>query len=195
MRTGQLERKTTETTVKVEIELDGKGSYQVETGVPFLNHMLAQFAKHGLFDLSVEAKGDLAVNDHHTVEDVGICLGRAIKEAVGREWQIARYGAAIVPMMECLILVAMDLGGRRHLSFDVDFQAERIGTFETDLVREFFDTLVSNADLTLHIRSLQGGNAHHSAEAIFKGFGQALSQASTIERRVQGVPSTKGTIG
>jgi len=193
-RKAQISRKTGETEIKLDINLDGSGKSSIDTGVGFLNHMLELFAKHGLFDLEVGAKGDLHVDAHHTVEDVGIVLGQAIKEALGDKKSIKRYGSCFVPMDESLALVALDLSGRPFLVFDVNLPAEKLGNMETELVEEFFRAVAFNAGMNLHIKLLYGSNTHHIVEAIFKAFGRALDQAVTIDERINGVMSTKGSL-
>ena len=193
-RTATIERKTNETDVRLTLSLDGTGGSAVETGVPFFDHMLCLFAKHGLFDLEVSAKGDTEIDAHHTVEDVGICLGQALGEGVGDKAGIARYGHAAVPMDEALVLVALDLSGRGHLEYDLDPGFGKVGNFDVDLPREFFAAIADNGRLTLHVRQLSGTNAHHIIEAAFKAFGRALDAATQADPRRSGVPSTKGTL-
>ena len=193
-RTATVERKTAETDIRLTLSLDGTGQGTVETGVPFFDHMLSLFAKHGLFDLAVAAKGDLEVDAHHTVEDVGICLGQALTEAVGDKSGVARYGHAVVPMDEALVLVALDLSGRGHLQYELDPGFGKVGNFDVDLPREFFAAVADNGRLTLHVRQLSGTNAHHIIEAAFKAFGRALDAATQLDPRRSGVPSTKGTL-
>lgn len=187
-------RTTRETDVSVELCLDGRGSASVGTGVPFLDHMLDALARHGLFDLEVRASGDTAVDDHHTVEDVGIVLGGAVCDALGDMKGIARYGSAAVPMDEALVLCAIDVSGRGQANVDLRFPAERIGTFDVQLVKEFLIAFAANAGVTLHVRQLAGENAHHIAEAAFKALARALMEAVRIDPRVAGVPSTKGSL-
>lgn len=193
-RTATVERKTAETDIRLTLSLDGTGQGTVETGVPFFDHMLSLFAKHGLFDLAVAAKGDLEVDAHHTVEDVGICLGQALTEAVGDKSGIARYGHAVVPMDEALVLVALDLSGRGHLQYELDPGFGKVGNFDVDLPREFFAAVADNGRLALHVRQFSGTNAHHIIEAAFKAFGRALDAATQLDPRRSGVPSTKGTL-
>ena len=181
--------------IKVSLLIDGSGSSDVATGIPFFDHMLDLFTKHGVFDLTVKADGDLAVDAHHTVEDVGICVGEAISRALGNKHGVSRYGYGIVPMDECLVLVACDISGRPHLNYDLDLPVELIGTFDTSLAEEFLKSLAGNMGLTLHVKTLAAGNnAHHLIEAVFKGLGRALDMATSIDPRVQGVPSTKGSL-
>ncbi len=192
-RTAKGDRKTSETEVTLEINLDGSGESEVHTSVPFLDHMLTLFAKHALFDLHISARGDTDVDCHHTVEDVGLCLGQAIAKALGDAGGIARFGHASVPMMEALAEASLDLSGRPHLSFDLDLRG-KVGQFDVELVEEFFRALVNKAGLTLHVRLPVGGNTHHAIEAIFKAFARAMYQAVALDPRVRGVPSTKGTL-
>lgn len=187
-------RTTRETDVSVELCLDGRGSASVGTGVPFLDHMLDALARHGLFDLEVRASGDTAVDDHHTVEDVGIVLGGVVRDALGDMRGIARYGSAAVPMDEALVLCAIDVSGRGQAHVDLRFPVERIGTFDVQLVKEFLIAFAANAGVTLHVRQLAGENAHHIAEAAFKALARALMEAVRIDPRVAGVPSTKGSL-
>lgn len=194
MRTATIERTTRETSVRLTLVLDGLGTHDIATGVPFLDHMLTHVAVHGLFDLALHASGDTAVDDHHTVEDVGIVFGQALHSALGDHASIRRYGDAIVPMDEALALVAVDVSGRAMLGWDVAFEAEHIGTFATELVEEFLHALVREGHLTIHVRRLAGRNAHHVAEAIFKALGRALRQAVEKDERRSGIPSTKGSI-
>ena len=195
MRTAEVERQTNETDISVEIFLDGTGQYDIETGVGFLDHMLEQLAKHSLIDLTVRAKGDLHIDDHHTVEDIGITLGQAFKQALGDKQGIMRYGHAYVPLDEALSRVVIDFSGRPGLEYRVDFLRPRIGQFDVDLIREFFQGFVNHAPATLHIDNLQGRNAHHVAETLFKAFGRALRFAVSRDERMQGViPSTKGSL-
>lgn len=187
-------RTTRETDVSVELCLDGRGSASVGTGVPFLDHMLDALARHGLLDLEVQASGDTAVDDHHTVEDVGIVLGGVVRDALGDMRGIARYGSAAVPMDEALVLCAIDVSGRGQAHVDLRFPVERIGTFDVQLVKEFLIAFAANAGVTLHVRQLAGENAHHIAEAAFKALARALMEAVRIDPRVAGVPSTKGSL-
>lgn len=187
-------RTTRETDVSVELCLDGRGSASVGTGVPFLDHMLDALARHGLLDLEVRASGDTAVDDHHTVEDVGIVLGGVVRDALGDMKGIARYGSAAVPMDEALVLCAIDVSGRGQAHVDLRFPVERIGTFDVQLVKEFLIAFAANAGVTLHVRQLAGENAHHIAEAAFKALARALMEAVRIDPRVAGVPSTKGSL-
>ncbi len=188
------ERETSETRVYVSVDLDGSGNAQISTGVGFFDHMLTQIARHGLIDLVISATGDLEVDEHHTVEDVGICLGKAVQQALGDMRGINRYGWAITPMDESLAMVAIDLSGRPLLEFHAQFQRERVGQLPTELVQEFFRAFASHAHATLHIRLLHSANDHHAIEAIFKGFAKALEMATRFHPRQSGAPSTKGYI-
>lgn len=190
-RTGQIERKTAETEVELLLTLDGTGQHEIDTEVPFFSHMLTLFSVHSLCDLKVKAKGDIAVDDHHTVEDVGICLGLALKEALKDKKGINRYGEATVPMDEALVRVVLDLSGRSYLVYNVELQRERIGNFSVENAKEFFQTVANNAGMNLHIDLIRGDNDHHILEAIFKAFGRALQKAVAIETRVEGVWSSK----
>lgn len=195
MRTATIERNTLETQIKITVNLDGQGEAKLQTGVPFFEHMLDQIARHGMIDLNIEAHGDLHIDDHHTVEDVGIALGQAIRAAVGDKKGITRYGHAYVPLDEALSRVVIDLSGRPGLQFHCHFTREQIGSFETQLVMEFFQGFVNHAQATLHIDNIRGLNAHHQAETIFKAFGRALRMAlSTDERMADKMPSTKGCL-
>ena len=188
-------RQTKETTITVKLDIDGTGQSVVTTGVPFFDHMLELFAKHGLFDLVVKADGDVAVDAHHTVEDVGICLGSAFTSALGDKQGLTRYGFSLLPMDECLVMTAVDLSGRPHLAYNVDLPVELIGTFDTSLVEEFLKSLAGNMALTLHVRMIAAGdNSHHIIEAVFKGVARALDMATIVDPRVKGVPSTKGSL-
>jgi imidazoleglycerol-phosphate dehydratase len=193
-RDAQVTRNTLETQIIVKVDLDGAGRSQLATGVPFLDHMLDQVARHGVFDLEVEARGDLHIDAHHTVEDVGITLGQAFAQAVGDKKAVRRYGHAYVPLDEALSRVVVDLSGRPGLEFHVDFTRARIGEFDVDLVHEFFQGFVNHAAVTLHVDNLRGSNAHHQAETVFKAFGRALRMAVEKDPRVSDVPSTKGTL-
>ncbi|KUK55558.1 MAG: Imidazoleglycerol-phosphate dehydratase [Atribacteria bacterium 34_128] len=193
-RKGEYKRKTLETEVEVKIDLDGKGISNLQTEIYFLNHMLTLFSRHGFFDLGVKARGDLEVDYHHTVEDIGICLGEAIKKALQDKKGIKRYGFTILPMDESLAQVAIDLSGRGQLTYNVQFEQERVGSFEVSLVEEFFRSLSYHAGMTLHINLLYGKNSHHIIEAIFKSFGRALDKAIREDNRIDDIPSTKGVI-
>jgi len=194
-RIAEVQRDTLETQINVRLNLDGSGTGSFNIGVPFLEHMLDQIARHGLIDLEIHAKGDLHIDAHHTVEDVGITLGQAIDKAVGDKKGIRRYGHAYVPLDEALSRVVVDFSGRPGLAYGVDFPRDRIGDFDVDLFSEFFRGFVNHAKVTLHIDSLKGVNAHHVAETIFKAFGRALRMALERDGRMQGIlPSTKGTL-
>jgi imidazoleglycerol-phosphate dehydratase len=190
----EVKRITGETDIKLFLDMDGAGEGNINTGIGFFDHMLALFTKHGLFNLKVEAKGDLCVDAHHTVEDVGIVLGQAVKKALGEKKSIKRYGTSYVPMDEALAMVSVDLGGRPYLVFDAPFSVEKVGEMDTELVEEFFRAVAFNGDINLHIRVLYGKNNHHMIEAIFKAFGRALDEASQFDERIKGVMSTKGTL-
>ena len=193
-RLSRIERKTSETDITLELCLDGSGQCNVETGIGFFDHMLDAFARHGLFDLSVQCKGDLHVDAHHSVEDVGICLGRAIDEALAEKKAIRRYGHSYVPMDEALARTVVDLSGRSHLVFVAAFSDENVGEFPTALTREFFQAVSAQGRMNVHVDLLRSGNDHHGIEAIFKSFARALDAASLRSERVQGVPSTKGAL-
>jgi imidazoleglycerol-phosphate dehydratase len=194
-RTARVERDTLETQIRVSLNLDGSGRSRLQTGVPFLEHMLDQVARHGLVDLEIEAVGDLHIDAHHTVEDIGITLGQALARALGDKQGIRRYGHAYVPLDEALSRVVVDLSGRPGLEFHCAFTRAMIGAFDVDLFHEFFQGLVNHAAITLHIDNLRGANAHHQAETIFKAFGRALRMAVEPDPRMVGVtPSTKGTL-
>ncbi|MCF6355100.1 MAG: imidazoleglycerol-phosphate dehydratase HisB [Candidatus Polarisedimenticolaceae bacterium] len=194
-RTAEIERNTLETQVSIKLNLDGTGAAKLETGVPFLDHMLDQVARHGLIDLEIKAAGDLEIDAHHTVEDIGITLGQALAKAVGDKSGIRRYGHAYVPLDEALSRVVIDLSGRPGLIYEVNFPRARIGEFEVDLVQEFFQGFINHAAVTLHIDSLRGSNSHHIAETLFKAFGRALRLALEADSRMQGqLPSTKGAL-
>ena len=194
MRAGEVKRKTKETDIAVRIELDGKGIYDVKTDIPFLTHMLELFAKHGLFDLVIRAKGDIEVDYHHTVEDLGLALGGAVAKAVGDKSGIRRYGFFTLPMDEVLATVALDLSGRPFLVYDLQSPTEKVGDIDTRLFKEFFQALCAKAEMTLHVTLQHGGESHHIFEAVFKAFAKALSMAVAKDDRVEGVPSTKGVL-
>lgn len=194
MRSAEVQRNTLETRIRVKLNLDGSGSSKLATGVGFFDHMLDQIARHGLFDLEIEAAGDLHIDAHHTVEDVGITLGQALAQAIGNKQGVRRYGHAYVPLDEALSRVVVDLSGRPGLVFDVSFVRGTIGEFDVDLVREFFQGLVNHAAMTVHIDTLRGDNAHHQAETVFKAFGRALRMAVEADPRAVGIPSTKGSL-
>ncbi|MDM8548074.1 imidazoleglycerol-phosphate dehydratase HisB [Candidatus Venteria ishoeyi] len=194
-RCASIQRDTLETQIKVNINLDGTGQAQLNSGVAFLDHMLDQIARHGLIDLDIQAQGDTQIDDHHTVEDIGISLGQAFKQAVGDKTGICRYGHAYVPLDEALSRVVIDFSGRPGLEFHVDFPRSHIGQFDVDLFSEFFQGFVNHAQVTLHIDSLRGRNAHHIIETVFKAFGRALRMALSPDPRMQGMmPSTKGSL-
>lgn len=195
MRTASVERNTRETRIAVQLNLDGNGQSVLDTGLPFFEHMLDQVARHGLLDLDIHARGDLEIDAHHTVEDVGITLGQAFSQAIGDKKGIRRYGYAYVPLDEALSRVVIDFSGRPGLEFRVQFPRARVGDFDVDLTHEFFQGFVNHAHVTLHIDSLSGSNSHHIAETVFKAFGRALRIAVGIDERMQGViPSTKGSL-
>ena len=191
-RTANINRKTKETDIEMSLSVDGTGIGQVHTGIGFFDHMLEGFSKHGFFDLTLSVNGDLDVDGHHTVEDTGIVLGTAIREAIGDKAGIRRYGSFMLPMDDALCLCAIDLCGRPYFVYDCTFATERVGELDTELVREFFYAVSYSAGMNLHIKMLHGDNAHHMIEAIFKAFGKALDQASSYDTRIEGVLSTKG---
>jgi imidazoleglycerol-phosphate dehydratase len=194
MRKAEVTRSTNETRIGVKLNLDGAGKADVATGVAFLDHMLEQIARHGVFDLEVSAKGDLQIDAHHTVEDVGIALGQAFAKAIGDKSGVRRFGHAYVPLDEALSRAVVDLSGRPGLEYHIEFARARIGEFDVDLVHEFFQGFVNHAQVTLHVDNLKGSNAHHQAETAFKAFARALRMAAEIDPRAKGVPSTKGTL-
>ena len=193
-RTADYVRKTKETDISLHLNLDGTGSSSIHTGIGFFDHMLDGFARHGLFDLKVNVAGDLAVDCHHTIEDTGIVLGNAIKEAVGDKKGIRRYGSCILPMDETLVLCAVDLSGRPYLVFDGEFTTDRVGYMDTEMVKEFFYAISYTAGMNLHIRVLSSGNNHHMIESMFKAFAKALDQATVIDPRITDILSTKGSL-
>ena len=193
MRSAEINRKTKETDIALKLNLDGSGKSEIATGCGFLDHMLTLFAAHGKFDLQVTCKGDIEVDDHHTVEDIGICLGKAFEEALGEKRGILRYGNMILPMDETLILAACDISGRSFLGFDLPIRAKKIGTFDTELIEEFFLAFTRQCPMSLHIRKLAGTNSHHIAEGAFKAVARALKQAVTTDG-TDAVPSTKGVL-
>lgn len=193
-RTAQIERRTRETSIQLTLGLDGSGQHDIATGVPFLDHMLTHLAVHGLLDLKLRCAGDTAVDDHHSVEDIGIALGQALAQALGDKAGSARYGSQLMPMDEALVLVALDCSGRGLLVYDAALPAARVGSFDTELVLEFLRALAHQAGLTLHVQLLHGQNTHHIIEAIFKGLGRALGQAVAPDPRRRGIPSTKGVL-
>jgi imidazoleglycerol-phosphate dehydratase len=193
-RTAEIERKTKETQVRVAVNLDGTGQSTVSTGIGFFDHMLTHLAKHSLCDIEISCVGDLEVDAHHTVEDVGIALGQTIAKAVGDKVGISRYGSSVVPMDEALVMSAIDVSGRGSLIYGLELHKEMIGTFDCELTPEFFKAVVNNAGINAHIRQLEGSNAHHIVEAAFKSFARALREAVSLDSRIAGVPSTKGTL-
>lgn len=192
-REARVERKTKETTISVQWCIDGSGSYTISTGIPFFDHMLSLFAKHGLFDLTIKARGDIDVDYHHTVEDIGIVMGKALNKALTKHEGIKRYGYAVIPMDESLCMCAIDLSGRPTLVWKGKVHG-KTGEFDADVVKEFFQGFVNEAKASLHINLLYGGNLHHRVEAIFKSFGRALQEAISKDKRIRGVPSTKGVL-
>lgn len=193
-RKANISRETRETNIQLTLALDGSGKADINTGIGFFDHMLNSFARHGLFDLRISVKGDLEVDTHHTIEDTGIVLGTAMKQVLGDKRSIKRYGSMILPMDETLILCAIDLSGRPYFSYDVPLTVERVGTFETEMVKEFFYAVSYAAEMNLHIRKLAGENNHHIIEGIFKAFAKALDEATLPDSRITGVLSTKGTL-
>jgi len=193
-RIGVVARKTTETDIRLSLGIDGRGQYTVETGIPFLDHMLELFAKHGFFDLTVRASGDLEVDYHHTVEDVGLALGQAVREALGDKKGIRRFGEASVPLDEALVTTVVDLSGRPFFVYDVKIEQAKIGAFDVELIHDFLLALANQAGMNLHVRMASGRNPHHIVEATFKSLARALDQATQRDARVVGVPSTKGIL-
>jgi imidazoleglycerol-phosphate dehydratase len=193
-RVSEIHRKTNETDINLKLDIDGLGLSNIKTGVGFFDHMLTHIAKHGFFDLDVICKGDLEVDCHHTIEDIGIVLGKAIKEAVGNKLGIKRYGSAIIPMDETLILCAIDLSGRAYLNYDVALTTNQLGTMDSEMIEEFFRAVSANSEMNLHIKMLEGKNNHHIVEGIFKAFGNALDSATTVDSRIKGALSTKGIL-
>jgi imidazoleglycerol-phosphate dehydratase len=194
MRKATVERRTTETSISVSVDLDGEGRYDVKTGIGFLDHMLEQLARHSLIDLTVRAEGDTHIDLHHTTEDVGIALGQAIGKALGERAGIGRYASIDLPMDDCCTRAAVDVSGRPYLVWKVDFSRPKVGDFDTELFREFFQALAQHARLTLHVVNLYGENSHHVAETCFKAVARALRAAFALDPRVAGIPSTKGTL-
>ncbi len=194
MRSAEVQRNTLETRIRVKLDLDGSGKSRLATGIGFFDHMLDQIARHGMIDLEVEAQGDLHIDAHHTVEDVGITIGQALARAIGDKRGVRRYGHAYVPLDEALSRVVVDLSGRPGLVFEVPFVRGTVGEFDVDLVREFFQGVVNHAAMTVHIDALRGDNAHHQAETVFKAFGRALRMAVEADPRASGIPSTKGSL-
>lgn len=195
MRKSKVVRKTKETDISIDLNLDGRGQYKIATSIPFLDHMLSLMSKHGLFDLTIKAKGDIEIDDHHTVEDVGIVFGKAVRQALGDMKGISRYGQATVPMDESLASVSLDISGRPYFVYKTDFpKKSKLKDFDPDLIEDFLQAFVSNAGTTLHVVVPYGRNTHHIIEAIFKALGRAIRQAVTIDPRMKGIPSTKGKL-
>ena len=193
-RVGTYSRKTNETQIDITFNIDGKGKANIDTGIGFFDHMLNNFARHGLFDLDVKVKGDLFVDCHHTIEDTGIALGIAIKQALGDNKSIKRYGSVILPMDESLVLCSLDLSGRPYLNFDAEFTVDKVGEFDTEMVKEFFHAIAYAVGMNLHIKMLESGNNHHMIEGIFKAFSKSLDNATMIDERIEDVLSTKGSL-
>jgi imidazoleglycerol-phosphate dehydratase len=193
-RLGRAARKTRETDIRIEVELDGRGESQIETGIPFFDHLLDSWARHGLFDLTLVAKGDLQVDQHHTVEDVGIVLGQALRAAVGDASGLRRFGSARIPFADALLCVDLDLSNRPYFVYDVELARDRVGGFDASLTEDFLYALASNAGIDLHVRRLYGHNVHHIVEGIFKGLGRALDEATGLDPRIRGALSTKGSL-
>ncbi len=195
MRRSKIKRKTKETDIKIELTLDGTGKYSIDTSIPFLDHMMSLMCKHGLIDMKLKGKGDIDIDFHHTVEDIGIVFGQTIKQALGSMKGILRYGEATVPMDEALASVSLDISGRSYLIYKVDFpKRSRMKGFDPDLIEDFLQAFVSNAGITLHVNVMYGRNTHHIIEAIFKALGRALREAVSVDKRVKGIPSTKGRL-
>ncbi|OGV99276.1 MAG: imidazoleglycerol-phosphate dehydratase [Nitrospinae bacterium RIFCSPLOWO2_02_39_17] len=193
-REAEVKRKTRETDIKVSLKLNGTGEYKINTTIPFLDHMLSQIAKHGLFDIEIEAKGDTEVDYHHTVEDVGIALGDAFKKALGEKEGIKRYGHAVIPLNEALSMVAVDISGRPYIVYNVAIPKEKVGEFDAELTEEFFRAFANSSGMSLHINLMYGNNLHHIVESIFKAAARALDEATSLDERVKGIPSTKGKL-
>ena len=193
-RVGTYSRKTNETQIDITFNIDGKGKANIDTGIGFFDHMLNNFARHGLFDLDVKVKGDLFVDCHHTIEDTGISLGIAIKQALGDKKSIKRYGSVILPMDESLVLCSLDLSGRPYFNFDAEFTVDKVGEFDTEMVKEFFHAIAYAVGMNLHIKMLESGNNHHMIEGIFKAFSKSLDNATMIDERIEDVLSTKGSL-
>lgn len=194
MREAKINRKTKETDIEIELNIDGKGTSKINTGIGFLDHMLDLMTKHGFMDLSINCRGDTYVDDHHSVEDIGISLGKAFREAIGDKRGITRYATTFTPMDEALSMISIDISGRPYLKFNVCFEKDKVGNFDTELVEEFFRAFAFNAEVTLHISIQYGSNTHHIIESIFKGFGRAIDIATEIQDRIEGVMSTKGIL-
>ena len=193
-REAEVKRKTKETDISVYLKLNGRGEYKVNTAVPFLDHMLSQIAKHGLFDMEINAKGDTEVDFHHTVEDVGIALGEAFKKALGEKVGIKRYGHAVIPLNEALSMVSVDISGRPFIVYNVKMPKEKVGEFDVELTEEFFRAFANSSGMSLHINMIYGNNLHHIIESIFKAAARALDEATSLDERVKGIPSTKGKL-
>jgi imidazoleglycerol-phosphate dehydratase len=193
-REAKISRKTLETDINIQMNIDGTGKSDINTGIGFLNHMLILLAKHGHFDLMVKAKGDLDVDNHHTVEDIGIVLGQTLKQALGDKKSIKRYGASFIPMDEALAMVVLDLSGRPYVVFEASFLTSKVGNMETEIVEDFFRAVAVNVGMNLHIKILYGVNSHHIIEAMFKAFAKALDEATTLDQRIDGLMTTKGTL-
>jgi len=194
MRTSEIKRKTNETDISVTVNIDGSGKSYIQTGIGFFDHMLCLFAKHSLMDIDITCNGDTFIDCHHTVEDVGITLGQALKDALGEKKSIARYGTCFLPMDEALAMVSLDISGRSYLVFDAEFNTPKLGDFDTEMVEDFFQAFSSACGITLHVKVKYGRNTHHIIEAIFKAFAKAMDKATIIDTRVSGVPSTKGVL-
>ncbi|MBI3584516.1 MAG: imidazoleglycerol-phosphate dehydratase HisB [Nitrospinae bacterium] len=190
----EVKRKTKETDINIFLKLDGRGEYKINTTVPFLDHMLSQIAKHGFFDLEINAKGDTDIDYHHTVEDVGIALGEAFKKALGEKEGIRRYGHAVIPLNEALSMVSVDISGRPYIVYNVAMPKEKVGEFDVELTEEFFRAFANSSGMSLHINVMYGNNLHHIIESIFKAAARALNEATSIDERVKGIPSTKGKL-
>lgn len=193
-REAKIKRSTLETDIEAKLRIDGSGKYEVSSGIPFMDHMISLVAKHGFFDVELKARGDTEVDYHHTIEDIGICLGQVLEKALDQKKGIRRYGNATVPMIESLASVTLDLSGRSNLVYNVKMKKEKVGEFDTELVEEFFRAFAVNCGIDLHINKIYGDNTHHILEAVFKAFGQALDQATTLDQRIKGVLSTKGKL-
>lgn len=194
MREAKIQRETKETDIKIELNIDGKGISKIDTGIGFLDHMLDLMTKHGFMDLCIKCIGDTNIDYHHTVEDIGISLGKAFKEAIGDKKSITRYATTFTPMDEAMSMISLDISGRSYLQFNVCFEKEKVGNFDTELVEEFFRAFAFNAEVTLHINNYYGKNTHHIIESIFKGFGRAIDTAVQVQDRIEGVMSTKGIL-
>ena len=193
-RVAKVARKTGETDILLELEIDGSGNAEINTGIGFFDHMLISFTKHGLFDLKLDVKGDLDVDSHHTIEDVGIVLGQAIKEALGDKKSIKRFGNSIIPMDETLMLCALDLSGRPFLGFEAEFSVSKIGEYDVEMTKEFFYAITYSAGMNLHLKTMAGYNNHHIVEAMFKSFAKALDQATMVDERINDIMTTKGSL-